>query len=363
VYFHAVGAVGAQGPGADLQVELPTPLQHYRVQLPADPPGQVSAVRASLRCLSVAPERISFPLLAAVYRAPFGRVDFSLFLAGKTGVFKTALAALCQQHFGAAMDATNLPAHFASTGNALEGLAFYAKDALLVVDDFAPTGRQGDGELHRTAERLFRAAGNQQGRSRLVGNGRLSAPKPPRSLVLATGEQVLPGQSIRARLLVVEVAPGEVDRETLSECQHAGHEGQFSAAMGAYLIWIAGQYEELQERLRTRARETRSQGRRHAIHAHLPAALAELQSGWEIFLEFALEVGAIGEAERQELEQRSERALGELAALQAKYHEASDPALHFVSLLQAALACGRAHVADRAGRATGSAARCSTSRA
>jgi hypothetical protein len=122
-----------------------------------------------LRFLSVSPDRISFPLLAAVYRAALGKVDFSVFLAGKTGVFKTALAALCQQHFGSAMDASSLPTNFASTGNALQWLAFYAKDALLVVDDFAPTGRQSDGELHNIAERLFRAAGNQQGRSRLGG--------------------------------------------------------------------------------------------------------------------------------------------------------------------------------------------------
>jgi hypothetical protein len=38
------------------------------------------------------------------------------------------------------MDASGLPANFASTANALELLAFSANDALLVVDDFAPTG-------------------------------------------------------------------------------------------------------------------------------------------------------------------------------------------------------------------------------
>ena len=57
------------------------------------------------------------------YRAALGKVDFSVFLAGKTGVFKTALAALCQQHFGSAMDASSLPTNFASTGNALQWLA------------------------------------------------------------------------------------------------------------------------------------------------------------------------------------------------------------------------------------------------
>ena len=104
------------------------------------------AVRASLHVLTSAPDRIGFPLLAAVYRAALGGVNFGVFLSGRSGVFKTALAGLCQQHFGAAMEASRLPANFASTGNALELLAFCAKDALLVVDDFAPSGGAGDGE-------------------------------------------------------------------------------------------------------------------------------------------------------------------------------------------------------------------------
>jgi hypothetical protein len=208
LYLHAGGAVGAQGPRTDLQVELPTALQQYQVQPPADAQEQVSAVRASLRCLSVAPDRISVPLLAAVYRASLGKVDFSLFLTGQTGTFKTALAALCQQHFGAAMDASRLPANFASTGNALEELAFSAKDALLVVDDFVLSGGPGDGALQGLAERLFRAAGNHQGRSRMRGDGRVHAPHPSRGLVLATGEEVPRGQSIRARLLMVGMRPG-----------------------------------------------------------------------------------------------------------------------------------------------------------
>src|SRR5262249_35935312 len=151
----------ADGLGSVVQVQLPTALQQYQLRWADEAGGLARAVRASLRLLSVAPDRISLPLLAAVYRAPFGNLDFSLFLAGPSGVFKSAIAALCQQHFGAAMDGRSLPANFASTGNALEWLAFYAKDALLVVDDFAPRARGGDGELQSIAERLFRAAGNQ----------------------------------------------------------------------------------------------------------------------------------------------------------------------------------------------------------
>src|SRR5438552_182292 len=46
VYLHAGGAVGAAGPCADLQVQLPAALQQYRLPLPKDPGGLVAAVRA-----------------------------------------------------------------------------------------------------------------------------------------------------------------------------------------------------------------------------------------------------------------------------------------------------------------------------
>ena len=256
------------------------------------------------------------------------------------------------------MEASCLPANFSSTGNALESLAFSAKDALLVVDDFVPIGGPGDGVLQGLAERLFRAAGNHQGRSRMGGDGRLHAAHPPRGLVLATGEQVPRGQSIRARLLVVEVGPGEVLRARLSECQRAGQQGQFSAAMGAYVMWIVRHYQELQERLQTRVRELRNQACGRAVHARLPTALAELQAGGEILLQFAVEVGAIDRGEQMDLEERSRQALGELSVLQAKYQEVSDPAWRFMALLRAALLCGRAHVANRQGSAPDEPAQC-----
>jgi hypothetical protein len=352
VYLHAGGAVGAQGPRSDLRVELPATLQHYQVSSPADRQEQVRAVRASLRCLDLAPDRISFPLLAAVYRAPLGRVDFSLFLTGPTGTFKTALAALCQQHFGAAMEASHLPANFASTGNALESLASSAKDGLLVVDDFVPIGGSGDSALQRLAERLFRAVGNHQARSRMRGDGHLQVPRLPRALVMATGEEVPRGESIRARMLIVEVRPGEVDRAALSRCQAVAEGGRFTAALGAYLAWFARDYEQLQERLRMRSCQLRGcilSAGAHPPHARLPGILAELHSGWEIWLQFAHEIGAISCAKQAELERRSRQALGEVAAIQSCYHQGSDPALSFLRLLQAALLDGHAHVAERRG--------------
>ena len=138
------------------------------------------------------------------------------------------------------------------------------------------------------------------------GSGRPSAAQPPRALLLATGEQVPQGQSIRARLLIVDVAAGDVDQAVLSDCQSVAARGLLAMSMGAFLSWVAPRYEELQRRLQTRVREIRCQNRKHALHARLPGALAELQGAWEIFLDFAVGTGAISGSEQHSLAKKNE---------------------------------------------------------
>ena len=178
----------------------------------------------------------------------------------------------------------------------------------------------------------------------------MSTPRPPRALILASGEEVPRGHSVRARLLIVDVQPGDVDRTILSECQRAAQEGRFAVSMGAFVAWIASRYEDLQRRLQTRMVEIRSASHRNAVHARLPSAISELRVGWELFLDFSLEAGAITKEEQVNLAERSERAFLELELTQIPYHHASDPTLRFLSLLRGALIGGRAHVRDRFGR-------------
>src|SRR5579871_512411 len=144
-YLHAGGAIGASGNDPAVEVSLPEALSRFRLPDPPDGKHLQRAVRANL-CLAtrLAPDRIAFPLLVAPARAALGDVDCSIHLCGPTGCFKTELAALAQQHFGAEMDSRHLPASWSSTGNSLEVTAFAAKDALLSVDDFAPSGGTGD---------------------------------------------------------------------------------------------------------------------------------------------------------------------------------------------------------------------------
>lgn len=100
VYLHAGGAIGASGPRADVAVDLGDALAGF--ELPNPPAGNElrDAVRASLRLLDLGPAKIMVPLVGAVARAVLRNADFAIQLVGMTGVFKTELAALVQQHFG-----------------------------------------------------------------------------------------------------------------------------------------------------------------------------------------------------------------------------------------------------------------------
>ncbi len=64
-----------------------------------------------MKLLTLAPLRISVPVYCAIWYAGSGDADFSIHLYGSTGCFKTEYAALATQHFGAGLDARNLPAN------------------------------------------------------------------------------------------------------------------------------------------------------------------------------------------------------------------------------------------------------------
>ena len=345
IFLHAGGAINSTGAVADINVRLAGQMSRYELRLPASPEALATAVRASLKLAELGPEAISFPLLAATYRAVLGDADFAIHLAGETGAFKSELAALCQQHFGAAMNRLHLPGAWSSTGNALEALAFFGKDALVVIDDFAPQGNSADvARYHAAADRVFRAAGNHAGRSRLDSTAKLREPKPPRALILSTGEDIPRGQSVRARLLILELSKNSIDTAALTECQNDAQEGRFAEAMGAYVRWLAGRYEEKRDHFAKLIVEHRSRALRNLAHARTPDIVANLQAGFELYLEFCVESGALNSAERDDLLNRCWAALSQAAATQAKHQIATEPATRFVGLIQSLLTSGRVHL-------------------
>ncbi len=352
VYLHAGGAIGVDGAVSGVAVEVSDALAHF--QLPAPLSGQelIDVIRKGLRILTVAPKSITVPGFAAVFRAPLGNTPFSLHYAGQTGEGKTELAALFQRFYGSMMDALHLPANWSSTGNSLEGLACEAKDALLVVDDFAPSGAAADVQrYHKEADRLLRAQGNRSGRLRMRADGSLRPAKPPRGLIVSTGEDVPRGHSIRARTLVVEISPGDIDWPVLSQCQQEAAAGVYAAVLAAYLQWLASRYKEIQTSLPNEVQQLRALASTDSEHKRTPDIAANLAIGLRHFLAFAREKGAVTQDQADILWTESWRALLTAAQAQSAHHAASDPARRFIELVGAAIASGRAHVADPDGRA------------
>ena len=120
------------------------------------------------------------------------------FVLRTNGAGKTSLAALVMQHFGAAFEASKMPANWTSTEGVNEKIAFHARDTILVIDDYAYTDDVAHNQrLKRAAERILRGQGNNAGRKRLKSNGEYGASYYPRGLIISTGEDVAGGQSVR----------------------------------------------------------------------------------------------------------------------------------------------------------------------
>jgi hypothetical protein len=348
-YLHAGGAIGPDGM-VDVDVVLPDSLGGFVLPEPPEGATLMAAVQASLRFLDLAPDHITFPLLADTYRAALGDTDHSVHLVGPTGTFKTETATLCQQHYGLGFEARKLPCNWSSTANALERLAFAAKDALIVVDDFAPTGGAGDVQrLNREADRIFRAQGNHSSRLRMRADTTLQHAKPPRGLILSTGEDTPRGQSLRARLLTIELSKGDVSTEKLTACQRDGAGGLYARAMAAFLQWVAPRYKTVRGGLREEQAALREKAKTGGQHARTPTVTADLCLGLQYFLDFAKSKGAITEAEHADLRERGWRAFTIAAEAQGSHIAAAEPAGMFLRLLAGVLVSGRGHVVGSSG--------------
>jgi len=352
IYLHAGGAIGTVGTVGTVPyggVELPEELSRHVLETPVDPDETRSCVNASLSVIDVAPARIAVPAVGCALRALFGAADLSVHLHGPTGKGKSEIAALAQQHYGRANVREKL-LQWGSTANALEGLLFYAKDALLVIDDFAPDGAPTEvARQHRDAGRVVRSQGNLSGRARMNADCTLRPGRPPRGVLLSTGEDTFRQQSVRARTLSIAVGEGDVDWQLLTACQAAAADGRMAKALGAFTSSLAGDLDSAKARFvanRTALRKRASGG---GGHRRTPGIVADLGAAWFAYLDFALEVGAIDAARHAKLRERVLGALEEAADLQGRQMAECEPAVRFVDLLRSALASGAAYISSMHG--------------
>jgi hypothetical protein len=325
-YLYNGGSVG----GGDTEVALDGPMLRYSLPASVDSPRETMA--ASLRLLSVAPLAIMGPLLAAVGLAPLAhwiRPDFVVWLLGRTGSFKSEIAALAQAHFGP-FNRLTLPGNWSSTENALEGAMFAAKDALFTIDDYAPQpSAREQSELDRKVARIIRNIGNGTARGRLRADLSQRPDRPPRCMVVSSGETIPPGHSIGARLSVVPVDRSAVEVAALTRSQ--AEVALLPHALRAYVEWLQSRLPP--SALVARHAELRASYMVEAAHARAPEAMAKLHLGLSTYLECAVAVGATTQAAASDIITRFRSALLGLADHQAAGARDTTPARRFIRVV------------------------------
>ncbi|TQE19698.1 hypothetical protein Sipo8835_39255 [Streptomyces ipomoeae] len=354
-FLTASGALGASGLDTSIAVDLGSEgLNLYSLADPdaVDADALVEAVRASVALLDVAPLTITAPLLGAAYRAPLPLLpETSAYVVGPSGSLKSALSATVLQHYGRRLDARHFPANWTFTGNALEAIANQLANVLLIIDDYAPQAADDPRKLATAADRIFRGAANSAGRGRLRPDGTRRPERPPRAQVAATGEDVPPGESLRARLTVATVDAGAINVRKLTEAQQHALSGVYELAMAGYVRYLAGRLDtdaEYVDGLREQIAERRAElARATAGHARVPEATAGLLTGFRQFFTFAVEVGAFTGDEATAQMDKVKAALVQVAAEQAVYGKGMSVAEIYIRALASALVGGSAHLADQ----------------
>jgi hypothetical protein len=359
VYLHAGGGLGAEGHVLDLSVALQGEVLP-RFRLPVPPPtGEAlhQAVQACVELFDVYAADVTIPLFGAVWRAPLGASQLTVYLSAPPRTGKSMLAALAQQHFGPAFHENALPASVKhSTAASVNALRSLVGDALFTLDDFMVSGNAAeDLKLGDKIDSVVRAQYGGTGAQRLARDGTLAATGAgaPRSTLLITGETLPRGHSLRTRMLVLEL-PGPIARDLDAHKRQAAA-GLYASAMAAYVAWLAPQLDQVRGELRELVLQTavklagraEAGGRDHRT-AHL---LAEVAVGMRYFLRFAVDAGAITPDVAEQYRQVTWVALQAIQSQQALVRSTQDPAQRFCELVSSALASGRCYLTRSDGSA------------
>ena len=345
-YLHCNGAITDGGNDESVKVEMPADLRHYSLPtvmtLPGDGDGQ-DCFWASVQLVNLADKSKIVPLLLATWRACIDDADFAVHCTGRSGSFKSEVTSLMQSHYGDGMDARNLPGSWNSTANALEALAYRAKNAIFVIDDFIPVGTSWQQKQYQgNADRIMRAQGNQQGRARLTDVSSLQQTMYPRGLVMSSGEDTPEGQSLRGRMMIVELSKGDVKPDKLTECQE--RRSMLPRSLARFIRWLATDREEKLKRFKASRIRWRDANRGRG-HARTPQMVGDLIAAAELYFEFGREFKWVDADDSKAWLSQFEESLVETAIDQSRFIVESDPSDNFLKVLQAALMGKRAHLA------------------
>jgi len=343
VYIHGSGGIGADNVKVDLDEAK---LMNY--SLPAielTQEAKQEAIRATLECLEIGPEEITWPLLATIFLGPLCEPmrkancepAFVLWMAGMTGARKSTITGLFLSHYGS-FTGKALPGSFKDSENTLERKAFLLKDTVFCIDDFHPVGTQQEKRrIEKIAHSILRGYGDRVGRGRMNADTSLRETYIPRGLCVVTGEDVPNlGQSATSRMFTLELQRDAIDLDRLTVMQKKSH--ILADCMAGYIDWLRPQIDELAKRFKDLFPDLRHAAADKAAHGRIPETVASLYLGFSCMLSYFEAVKAITAAEKGSMGARAWELLVMLGERQGRMVFEDAPTEKFLTALQEMIA-------------------------
>ena len=289
---------------------------------------------------------VTYPLMGHIVLAAFasriGRIGWQkpvMHLQGPSGSGKTFLGNLAASFYGS-FDDRLLP--WTSTANAIETEGFFFRDALFPIDDLKTAIVDSEKII-----RIIQNSANSQGRTRLSSGGayKLTPMRGVRGLILSTGEDFIPDvESVAGRTILIHVEPNQ-NLDAGSSCWR--RRGEYRMLIPGLLQWLLAQPDwqehlrgnvlQMTEALRGRVTEL-SNGTRVASNWALNAY------GFEIFVQFSLQLGVITEEQGAEMLAEYKKIMMEHISAHAARLQVQDPSEVFFRVLSQKFATGAARV-------------------
>ena len=357
-YLHAGGAVGCtEGVSVKLNKELikytlpPYPHESTASETGLSDPEK-KGLETSLSFLDIGSRAVTIPLFCVVYLAPLTTIlnpmpNFSGYLFGQSGTFKTTAALLALCHFGNFSGAESL-SNFDDTIGILEKRSFTLKDTLHVIDDFHPSANRKAAESKEiVAQRMIRAYSNRTARGRLNSDMTERGRYEPRGMMLMTAEEQPSLESTLARVCIIEVNEGALDRDKLTAIQK--NADCLPYAMASYIDWIRFNIVEIKEIFPARFRELRERAATEGFHRKLPEQIAFLGFALEMATSFFNEKGALSNNAAAALVSEGWGVFQHLAEKQQQRIKDDDPVALFFEIVSTLILQGQARLENYPG--------------
>lgn len=357
-YLTPSGALTANHLDTGVRVEPGGRLNEIQAQWIEDEAALAEAVRAVLRTPAAISnnargKHAAIAVLSAALRAPLipaRRVGFILQIVGETGAGKSAIAGLAASLYSPKFKYDHHIGGWYSTENAILSLASRATHVFMNMDEYHETGATPL-EAKATASKhanIVYAVANDNGRDRLNRDGTPNDAPEIATMMASTQEHDSTSTSAsgRGRTVTVQLEKrgkegADLNLDALIQIDREyARTGVFNMALSGYLRSLASQLDELRERSDEVHDQIAAKVRKSldgaTVHERTVPNIADLAIGWNAFLAYAFQVGAVTDLELKEHQSDLVEAFTSLAKTQAHEQEIERPERVIIELLQEA---------------------------